>query len=47
MVEPDLHELESDLREHLNEFTRLADDARAAFAGLIPAVLARHFRMFA
>ena len=28
-------------REHLNEFTRLADNARAAFAGLIPAVLAR------
>jgi hypothetical protein len=39
-----LHELEGELREHLDEFSRLANDARTAFARLLPAVLARHLR---
>jgi type I restriction enzyme M protein len=39
-----LHELEAALREQVDEFSRLADDARAALDGVVPAVLARHFR---
>jgi type I restriction enzyme M protein len=39
-----LHGLESELRESLDEFNRLIDDARSAFSGLVPSVLARHFR---